>query len=125
MRYLLDTSILLWALADHPALSPAMRNVLKNPEHVCYVSMASLWEIAIKAAIGKLDMKKEFFDEVESYGYATLPLTLDHINAFRHLPVLHRDPFDRMLVTQAICEQLTLLTHDRELIRYDVKIILA
>jgi PIN domain nuclease of toxin-antitoxin system len=118
MRLLLDTHVVLWAMENSRALSAAAREHLRKAEAV-FVSAASLWEIAIKAALGKLEVDSERLERslVES-GFQQLPVTWSHTVQLRTLPPLHRDPFDRMLIAQAISEPLRLLTHDAALARY-------
>jgi PIN domain nuclease of toxin-antitoxin system len=117
---LLDTHILLWWLADDEHLSARGRELIANPEHVVFYSAASIWEIRIKAAIGKLDLPDTFADALAAQAFEALSVTAAHAHMLRDLPLLHRDPFDRMLVSQARAEHLTLVTHDEVLTRYDV-----
>ncbi|WP_295394945.1 type II toxin-antitoxin system VapC family toxin [uncultured Thiodictyon sp.] len=123
MRYLLDTHSLLWALGDPGALSRPARDVLASPATIIFVSSASLWECAIKASIGKLDLPDDFFDAIPETGYEVLPIRLSHLNEYRALPLHHRDPFDRMFVAQARAEALTLITRDPEIAKYDVALL--
>jgi PIN domain nuclease of toxin-antitoxin system len=112
MRLLLDTRIYLWWLADHPSLSKAARNLIVDATDV-YVSSASIWEASIKTGIGKLDADvDELADEISNSGFLELPITAKHAAAVRALPDIHRDPFDRILVAQALCEPLRFLTND-------------
>lgn len=120
MRLLLDTHILLWWLADDAHLGARGRELIANPEHVVFYSAASVWEIRIKAAIGKLDLPDTFADALAAQAFEALSVTAAHAHMLRDLPLLHRDPFDRMLVSQARAEHLTLVTHDEVLTRYDV-----
>ncbi len=118
MRLLLDTNVLLWWLSDDPKLSPAARTRIQNAQEV-YVSSASIWESAIKAGIGKLDIDVDLLAaEINNSGFIELPVTARHAAKVTHLPNIHRDPFDRMLVAQAISEPLTLLTADEKLRGY-------
>ncbi len=112
MRLLLDTRIYLWWLADHPSLSKAARTLIVDATDV-YVSSASIWEASIKTGIGKLDADvDELADEISNSGFLELPITAKHAAAVRALPDIHRDPFDRILVAQALCEPLRFLTND-------------
>jgi len=123
MRFLIDTHALLWALGEPSALSPAARDAIADPSILIMASSASLWECAIKASIGKLDLPEDFFDSVPEAGYEVLPIRISHLNVYRTLPMHHRDPFDRMLVAQARAEALTLISRDPEITKYDVDIL--
>lgn len=112
MRILLDTHIYLWWLQDHPHLSTAARARIMSATDV-YVSSASIWEASIKAGIGKLDVDiDQLVAEIENSGFRALPVSARHAAMVTRLPDIHRDPFDRMLVAQALCEPLRLLTAD-------------
>ncbi|MGF6226845.1 PIN domain nuclease of toxin-antitoxin system [Inquilinus ginsengisoli] len=118
MRLLLDTNILIWVMDDDPMLSPTARRTIEQATAV-FVSPVSIWEISIKAALGKLrlDMTK-FMPRLAEAGFEPLAVSWDHARAVHDLPHHHRDPFDRMLVAQAVSEPLHLLTHDGMLARY-------
>ena len=119
MRLLLDTHIALWALTDDPRLSP--RALINDPANQVIVSAATVWEIAIKHALGRDDMPisgDEALDWFRRAGYDLLPISPAHAAAIEHLPEHHRDPFDRLLVAQAITEPLRLLSRDPLVIRY-------
>jgi len=118
MRLLLDTHVYLWWLQDHPKLSKEARSKIVAATEV-YVSSASIWEASIKAAIGKLDVNvEELVTEIECSGFQELPISAKHAAAVRALPDIHQDPFDRLLVAQAMCEPLKFLTHDSKLKGY-------
>lgn len=118
MRLLLDTHLLLWAMQDSPALSVAAREHLRRADAV-FVSAASLWEIAIKASLGKLEVDGVRLEQkLTAAGFQQLPVNWSHTLKLRELPPLHRDPFDRMLVAQAMSEPLRLLTRDAGLAAY-------
>lgn len=117
MRILLDTHLLLWALAEPEKLSATTRNRLDAAE--VFVSAASVWEVSIKVALGKLEADpSELLAAIEPAGFVLLPITGLHAAAVATLPLLHRDPFDRMLVAQARTEPLILLTNDTVLEQY-------
>lgn len=121
MRLLLDTHVALWALSDDPRLSQRARALIADPANDVLVSAVSLWEIAIKHALGRGDMPisgDQALDWFRQAGYALLPIAPDHAAAVEHLPDHHRDPFDRLLVAQAIAEPLRLLTRDPLVLRY-------
>lgn len=119
MRLLLDTHVLLWWLADDRKLAKNGRAIIANPDNEVLVSSASLWEIAIKAAQGRLEVE---LDDLEAAiargGFRSLPISFRHALTAGRLPVVHRDPFDRMLVAQASVEELRLMSHDRVFERY-------
>jgi PIN domain nuclease of toxin-antitoxin system len=123
MRFLVDTHAMLWALGEPSALSSTARKTISDPANLIVVSSASLWECAIKASIGKLDLPENFFDSIPSAGYEVLPIRISHLNVYRTLPMHHRDPFDRMLIAQARAEALTLISRDPEIAKYEVDIL--
>jgi len=112
MRILLDTHMYLWWLQDHPKLSQAARAMIVAATDV-YISSASIWEASIKIGIGKLDADiEQLVAEIDNSGFKELPVAARHAAMVTRLPDLHRDPFDRILVAQALCEPLRLLTAD-------------
>lgn len=116
-RILLDTHLLLWAVAEPRKLSSAARSRIDRAE--VFVSAASIWEVSIKAALGKLAADPaELLAEIEPAGFILLPVTGEHAAAVARLPAVHTDPFDRMLIAQAKTEPLLLLTNDAILARY-------
>ena len=124
MRYLLDTHTLLWARTAPDVLSTDALGVLESADSALYLSVASLWECAIKSSIGKLDVPDEFYRTVAA-DYEILGIEVSHVEACAKLPMHHRDPFDRMLVAQARLGGLTLLTRDRDIAKYDVPVVAA
>ena len=124
MSLLLDTHVVLWWLADDPTLSQEIKTKLDHDPDV-YVSPATIWEIAIKQAMGKLKEPDDLPERVRDSGFRELPITSHHAIAAGRLPLIHRDPFDRMLVAQARCEDLTLVTRDAQVSRYEVAILIA
>lgn len=123
MRLLLDTHILLWALADDPRLTPAWRQALEEAERL-HVSAVSIWEIAIKRALGKLRIKGDPVHAAREAGCLELPITWTHAEAAGGLPPHHADPFDRLLIAQAQVERLTLITADSKFAAYGVAMVL-
>lgn len=112
-------------MQDSPSLSPMARDILTQADAV-YVSAASMWEIAIKAGVGRLQVECNTLERrLNEAGVIQLPISWSHATQLRKLPLLHRDPFDRMLVAQAMVEPLRLLTHDSVLARYTDLVILA
>lgn len=121
MRILLDTQVALWALTDSPCLSALARTRILDAANTIHFSAATVWEIAIKHRLGRGDMPVSGADAAALFreaGYLELPVTAIHAAATENLPAHHADPFDRLLVAQAIEEPLRLLTHDRQLLQY-------
>lgn len=121
MKLLLDTQILLWAAGQPERLSAATRKQLSNPKNELLFSAASLWEITIKRSLGRDDFRVEprlLRRGLLDNGYTELPITSEHAVSIDALPNLHKDPFDRILLAQALAEGITLLTADAQLARY-------
>jgi len=123
-RLLLDTHIFLWWQAANARLTGAARESIAHAELV-FVSAASAWEGAIKAALGRLRIPDTVEAGVIASGFEKLPITFSHAETAARLPPHHSDPFDRMLVAQAQIESLTLVTHDRRLQAYEVDILVV
>ena len=119
MRLLLDTQVVLWWLTDDETLSDEVKQLIDTEVEV-FISAASVWEIAIKQALGKLVGPPDLLDVLDRSGLLELPIRSRHAAAAGGLPLGHRDPFDRMLVAQARCEGLTLLSRDPQMHGYDV-----
>ena len=124
MRLLLDTHALLWWLADE-SLTEQAREAIADAENQVMVSSASAWEISIKRALGKLAAPDDLQLQVEQSGFTALPISLRHGLAAGDLPRHHDDPFDRMLIAQAIAEGLTIVTHDQRFDDYNVALLPA
>ena len=121
MKLLLDTHLLLWAAGEPRRLSKAARTLIGNPDNELLFSAASLWEVAIKRRLGREDFKVDarlLRRGLLDNGYSELPIISDHVVATESLPLLHRDPFDRILVAQATVEGVTLLTIDSQVSQY-------
>ena len=118
-RYLVDTNIVLWGWHEPHRLSQKQRALLASEAELC-VSVATIWEICIKAAIGKLETVPNIADALISTGYVILPIKPEHAEAVRNLPFHHHDPFDRLLIAQARLESLMIVTADRHFSRYDI-----
>ncbi|MBN1426221.1 type II toxin-antitoxin system VapC family toxin [Candidatus Fermentibacteria bacterium] len=125
MNLLLDTHILLWWLADSPELDQAPKEAIGDRENVVFISAASLWEIMIKKALGKLDLPDEFEAVVSQEPFLHLEVSAAHAFMVGRLPPHHRDPFDRMLIAQALVEGLTLVTADPFIRKYEVPVLHA
>lgn len=121
MRLLLDTHILIWALSDPSRLSPAARDLLEDTGNDIFFSAASIWEIAIKARLGRLTFNHRpghVTRTALATGFEELPIRSDAAEKVEELPLLHRDPFDRLLVAQALCGPLRLVTADTQIVPY-------
>ena len=118
MKLLLDTQLMLWWLADSPKLSRQARALIADPANTVFVSAATMWEIRIKEKLGKLDVPADLIAIVRSEEFEWIPVSAEHADATMDLPLLHRDPFDRMLVAQAKWMGITLLTSDPMLAQY-------
>jgi PIN domain nuclease of toxin-antitoxin system len=112
VRLLLDTHIFLWWLADDKRLEAAEREAIRDPENDVYLSAASVWEIVIKQALGRLRTPEPASAAALRLGVQPLPITFEHVEATATLPPLHNDPFDHLLMAQARVESLTLVSHD-------------
>lgn len=125
MNLLLDTHVLLWIAAGEDRVGPRTRAAIEDATSLVFVSAASAWEIAIKAGLGKLDAPDDYLEMLEHYRFSPLDVRSEHALAVRDLPQHHRDPFDRLLVAQARIEGLSLVTHDPNVLAYDVPSLLA
>lgn len=123
MTLLLDTHILLWWMFDDDRLTPAMREAISEPETPVMVSAVSAWELAIKAAAGKLAVPDGLDEEIERQGFTAIPVTVEDGLAAGALPRHHADPFDRMLIAQAVRRGLVLVSADRRFADYDVRVL--
>ena len=125
MNLLLDTHALLWWLDDKPTLSAEARDAIADGSNLVFVSAVVIWEVRIKQSLGKLQLPSNFREVLDSQAFDELPLTVDHAHRLAELPPLHRDPFDRMLVAQAMAERLTIVTRDPDIPRYPVRTLRA
>ncbi|HEY9720460.1 MAG TPA: type II toxin-antitoxin system VapC family toxin, partial [Oscillatoriaceae cyanobacterium] len=114
-RLLLDTHVLLWALGEVRQLRPEVREAIADGRNVVYVSAASVWEAAIKRQLGKLEAPGDLVEAIAQCRLQPLTITMAHAQHAAELPMVHQDPFDRMLVAQAQLEGLTLVTRDSRL----------
>ena len=123
MDYLLDTHILLWAMYEYERIPPSVRQILLDKNSRKFVSVASLWELAIKNRIGKLPLPEGvegIYQGIYFFGYGFSAIDRTHIKIYNTLPLLHRDPFDGMLIATAIVEDFTIITADENIHKYDV-----
>jgi PIN domain nuclease of toxin-antitoxin system len=127
VRVLVDTHTFLWDLLDDNRSSRLARQMLKSSEHQLIFSLVSLWEIAVKMKIGKLNSLGSSVayirDEMSAYGMELLPIRYEHVLQLEMLPPHHGDPFDRLLIAQAITESLPILTNDAKVREYPVKVL--
>lgn len=126
MQVLLDTHALIWFFNGDNSLSTTAKNLIENPASTCWVSIASIWELSIKTSIGKLQLSGKLA-EVEGFitasGMQLLPISFEHLLRLQSLPFHHRDPFDRLLIAQALTEKLALLTRDAFFAAYEVPLV--
>jgi PIN domain nuclease of toxin-antitoxin system len=123
-QLLLDTHVVLWWLADDPTLSDELKATIDEEVDV-YVSVATVWEVAIKQQLGKITAPSDLPERIRDSELPNLAITSDHAIAAGRLPLIHRDPFDRLLVAQARSEGLTLVTRDKVLRAYAVTVLPA
>lgn len=116
---LLDTHVALWWLTDDDTLSERVKDMIDKHVDV-FVSVASVWEVGIKQRLGKIEHRADVAEAMRDSDLRPLPIEVDHAMAAARLPLIHRDPFDRMLVAQALTDDLTLVTRDRDIQRYEV-----
>ena len=125
MNIILDTHVVLWALENNSTLSDKAAEAIIDADNMVFVSAASVWEIGIKRTMGKLETPDNLLEEIRLHRFSPLPINLHHAELAAKLPNIHKDPFDRMLIAQAMYEKLTLVTRDEVLSKYDVKILKA
>ncbi|MBA3999639.1 type II toxin-antitoxin system VapC family toxin [Brevundimonas sp.] len=125
MRLLLDTNVVLWMLDDPERLSLLARDAIDDASNTLMVSTVSILEVAIKLSTGKLEIAYDLLEAVAEEGCEILDVKAEHAWTVRSLPLIHRDPFDRLLVAQAICERVVMVTSDRTLPRYGAPILRA
>jgi len=127
VKLLLDTHTFLWIVGDDARLSPAARSAFRNPQNEVLLSIASIWEILVKAALGKLPFPRPaasyLREQIRHTRVEVLPIMLAHVLRLERLPMRHRDPFDRILVAQALEERIPLVSRDRTLSAYGVEIL--
>ena len=124
MKLLLDTHLLVWAMGEPARLGPALRELLEDPQHTLCFSVASLWELVIKAALGREGfqvqpslLRRTLLDA----GFVELPIEAAHVLAVAQLPPLHRDPFDRLIIAQSQVEGIPVVSSDKSFDLYEVK----
>lgn len=128
MNLLLDTHVALWAIADSPRLSATARALIEAERATVWISAVSIWEIAIKHSLQRGDMPVSGQDALRYFkaaGYRLLPIRPEHAAAVEQLPLHHADPFDQLLVAQALHEPMRLLTHDQNVARYSDTVVMV
>jgi len=123
MDYLLDTHVLLWIIFDSDKLSPLVQRIILDKSTRKFVSISSLWEISIKNRIGKLPLPNDLsgvFAEVEMNGFGIIGINQGCLETYSTLPLLHRDPFDGIIVATALLQEMTIITADENIQKYDV-----
>ena len=123
MQLLLDTHVLIWWLSNDSTISTEARNVIADPDNIVFVSAASAWEIAIKKSLGKLQAPDDLKAQIEAKRFTQLAIDIDHALTVEKLPLHHQDSFDRISIAQAISENLVIVTRDKKIEAYEVKII--
>ena len=124
MNLLLDTHTFLWFSEDNPELSKNARSLIEDADNNCFISIASIWEMAIKVSLGKLKIRAGFdrlIEEINKHDFIILPISFEHTAELISMSFSHRDPFDRLLVAQSIVEDLTLISADKIFDEYQVK----
>ena len=123
MRYLLDTHAIIWLIEDSPKMRLEMKEIVKHIQNDIYISSVSLWEIAIKINLNKLDLGLSFDEvvaEIKNSDINILQIEDEYLSRLSKLPFLHKDPFDRLIISTALVEDLTIITVDENIQKYDV-----
>ena len=126
MHYLLDTHTILWFLSGDNQLSNKAIEIIENDSNVCFVSIASLWEASIKVSLNKLTMKVKpsaLDNHLKEYNIEVLPISFNDLSILELLPFHHRDPFDRLLISQSIANGLTIITKDSLFAAYSIDVV--
>lgn len=125
MKLLLDTHVLLWWLEDPALLSEAARTAIQDGKNTVFISVATVWEIVIKKSLGKLDIPNNLETVIAANRFLSLPISMSHALTIEKLPPHHRDPFDRMLIAQAIHDELVMVSRDPHILKYRVSHLVA
>ena len=126
MQLLLDTHPFIWFINGDNQLPERIKKIIADPENECFLSIASIWEIAIKTSLGKLELQSDFnkiTDFLFDNDIEILPINFDHLQTLLKLEYYHRDPFDRVIISQGIAENLTVLSKDAIFDKYLIKLI--
>jgi PIN domain nuclease of toxin-antitoxin system len=122
MNLLLDTHVFIWWMEDHSRLNRHVRDVMTSPRNHVLVSAVTVWEISIKIALGKLSIPEPMLPAMTREGFAFLPVGYPEADMVAKLPMVHKDPFDRLLVAQTIVHDCVLLTSDRQILGYEIPV---
>lgn len=125
MRYLLDTHVFIWWMERNSQLSKNIFNLLNNPQNKIFLSVASIWEIVIKKAKKKLKTPRDVEGGIKASGFIPIDIEMLHILGIEKLPMYHNDPFDRIIISQAKIERLTLVTDDKKIWIYNLSLLKA
>jgi len=123
MRYLVDTHVIIWLAKDSYELPKSIKELIEHPNNDIYICSASLWEIAIKMNLGKLDLKlplDKLLMDIKNGGFNVLQVEDEYLSKLLDVPYIHKDPFDRLLISTALAEDLTIITIDENIQKYDV-----
>ncbi len=126
MNYLLDTHTIIWFLNGDEKLSNKSLNIIDNQDNLKFVSVATIWEIAIKISLDKFKFDKgfkKFLDLINDNGFELIPISFEHALIVSSMEFIHRDPFDRLIIAQAIADNLTIITRDEHIAKYNVNTI--
>ena len=123
MRLLIDSHVFIWWSDASRALSTSIRNVLSDPRNEILISIAGVWELTIKISSGKLTLSDDLEAMLAAQGFSVLPITFPHLRHLGSLPRHHRDPFDRMMIAQALAEGIPVATADRRFAAYGLQIV--
>lgn len=121
MQLLIDSHAFIWWSESSPVLGGAARAAIADPSNEVFVSIAGLWELSIKAGLGKLALPDDLEIMISNQGFSVLSITFAHLRRYSGLPSLHRDPFDRMMIAQALAEGIPIATGDRAFAAYGVQ----
>lgn len=120
MKYLIDTCVLIWSLEGNEKKLDNFINIIINPKNSIFVSIASYWEIEIKRTLGRIQVPDNLSEVIEESGFIWLDIKIRHIKYLRNLPIIHNDPFDRLLIAQAKIDKLKILTTDTKILQYQI-----
>ena len=123
MRVLLDSQVMVWWMGKPDRISRETLQIITDPRNPVYVSAASVWELGIKVANGNLTLPEKYLESLMNDGFATLDVTMRHAQVSADLPMIHSDPFDRVIIAQARSDDLVLISADRHIRRYNIKVI--
>ena len=123
MKFLLDTHVVIWMVEDSSNLPVSIKEIIENPDNQIAICSISLWEIAIKMNLGKLDLKlplEKLLGDIKNGGFNILQIENEYLEKLSVLPFIHKDPFDRLIMATALAEDLTIITTDENIQKYDV-----